>query len=69
MQPLGCNLRTYGQEEHPDYAFQALLGVDTIGNCVGKAYREPGARLKVSFLPVKSTGVQFVLVLPQDEKS
>ena len=31
MQPLGCNLRTYGQEEHPDYAFQALLGVDTIG--------------------------------------
>ena len=34
MQPLGCNLRTYGQEEHPDYAFQALLGVDTIGGQV-----------------------------------
>ena len=34
MQPPGCNLRTYGQEEHPDYAFQALLGVDTIGGQV-----------------------------------
>jgi hypothetical protein len=33
--------------------------------CVGKASCQPGVRLKVIFLPVKSTGVQFVLVLPR----
>lgn len=34
MQPPGCNLRTYGQEEHPDNTFQAMVGVDTIGGQV-----------------------------------
>ena len=31
MQPPGCNLRSYGQKEHPENTFQAMVSVDTIG--------------------------------------
>ena len=31
MQPPRCNLRSYGQKEHPENTFQAMVSVDTIG--------------------------------------
>jgi hypothetical protein len=34
MQPPGCNLRSDGQEEHPENTFQAMDSVDTIGGQV-----------------------------------